>query len=444
MTFLRARTNKRNQELTLKALEQTLETRQAQLFMNVYNQSFANAEFVENYREVMTSQQDIFSEVTLRLFDYSDRSPENPELVKALSYIVSFYEGLGVFVKEGLIDIRLVALTMTNMTRSLWERLAPIVKKARIQTAFPRLLSEFEYLYDELMNYIEEHPELKNLILPILFSTVQPNSLSMKMEKHWTEQLFIEKASLYGAQLEERLDRTDEEIEGLMKIFSEHKVPKGGAILDLACGIGRHSTLLAEKGYKVTGVDISATYIERARELASEKNVSKRAEFIVGDMRQVGELLNDREESFDVVVNLFTSMGFWDEETDRQIFKQACRLTRWDGILIIQSANRDFLVRHFQARDFSYGKDGRVVLTERRLDLESSRMFNVWRYYEQHGDDLEHLGTFEIDHRVYSLHELKKQIEESGWSFHSSYGGYDMQPLTTDTFGMIVVGKKSA
>ncbi|GAI82359.1 unnamed protein product, partial [marine sediment metagenome] len=102
------------------------------------------------------------------------------------------------------------------------------------------------------------------------------------------------------------------------------------------------------------------------------------------------------------------------------------------------------LVRHFQAKDVAYGKDGRVVIAERRLDLESSRMFNVWRYYEQRGDDLEHLSTFEINHRVYSLHELKKQIEDSGWSFHSSYGDYSLQPLTTDTNGMIVIGKKSA
>jgi SAM-dependent methyltransferase len=266
----------------------------------------------------------------------------------------------------------------------------------------------------------------------------------MKMDEHWTEKLFIEEASLFGARLEEKLESTDEEIEGLLKIFSEHKVPKGGAILDLACGIGRHSTPLAEKGYKVTGVDISPTFIERARVLAHEKNVSKRVEFVVGDMRQVGELLKDREESFDVVVNLLTSHGYWDEETDREIFRQAYRLTKRDGIFIIHTANRDFLVRHFQARAFTFGKDGRVVIAERRLDLESSRMFNVWRYYEQRGDDLEHLSTFKIDHRVYSLHELKKQIEDSGWSFHSSYGGYDMKPLTTDTLGMILISKKSA
>jgi SAM-dependent methyltransferase len=263
----------------------------------------------------------------------------------------------------------------------------------------------------------------------------------MSKEKHWTEELFIEKASLFGATLEEKLDGTYEEIESLLKIFSEHNVPDGGAILDLACGIGRHSTLLAEKGYEVTGVDISPTFIERAEELASDKNVSERAEFIEGDMRQVEELLKGREGSFDAVVNLFTSMGFWGEETDRRIFRQARRLTKQGGIFIIHTANRDFLVRHFNSRDFTYGKDGRVVIADRRLDLESSRMFNVWRYYDQRGDDLEHLSTFEIDHRVYSLHELKKQVEDSGWSYHSSFGGYSLQPLTTDTFGLIVIGK---
>jgi SAM-dependent methyltransferase len=265
----------------------------------------------------------------------------------------------------------------------------------------------------------------------------------MKMDTHWTEKLFIEKAPLFGAQLEEKLDNTAIEIEGLLKLFSEHRVPKGGAILDLACGIGRHSTLLAEKGYNVTGVDISPTYIKRARELAHEKNVSKRVEFIVGDMRHVGELLKNREESFDIVVNLFTSHGFWDEETDRQIFKQANSLTKHGGILVIHTVNRDFLIRHFQARDVTIGNDGRVVIVERRLDLNNSRMYNVWRYYDSRGDDLEHLGTFEINHRVYSLHEFRSQVEDSGWIFHSSYGGYDMQPLTTDTFGMIVIGKKT-
>lgn len=264
------------------------------------------------------------------------------------------------------------------------------------------------------------------------------------MDKHWTERLFIDNASLYGAQLEERLERTGEEVEGLMRLFSEHGVPPGGMVLDLACGIGRHSILLAEKGYRIVGVDISPTYIERAGELAAERGVSCRVEFMVGDMRRVGKLLGDRGESFDAVVNLFTSHGYWDEATDGAIFSQARELAKRGGIFVIHTANRDYLVRHFQARDVSYGEGGRVMIAERRLDLENSRMFNVWRYYEQRGDDLKHLSTFELDHRVYSLHELVRQVEDAGWSYHSSFGGYDMEPVSTDTFGMVLVASKES
>jgi SAM-dependent methyltransferase len=254
--------------------------------------------------------------------------------------------------------------------------------------------------------------------------------------------LFIDNASLYGPELEERLERTGVEVEGLMRLFSDQGVAPGGTILDLACGIGRHSLLLAEKGYRVVGVDISPTFIERAEELAAEKGVSGRVEFMVGDMRRVGELLGDRGEPFDAVVNLYTSHGYWDEATDRAIFSQACDLTKRGGIFVIHTVNRDFLVRHFQARDVSYGEGGRVVIMERRLDLECSRMFNVWKYYEQRGDDLEHRSTIELDHRVYSLHELVRQVEDAGWRCESSFGGYDMEPVSTDTFRMILVARK--
>lgn len=265
-----------------------------------------------------------------------------------------------------------------------------------------------------------------------------------RMDKHWTEKLFVNKASLFGARLEELLERTPAEVEGLINILSEHEVPDGGTILDLACGIGRHSILLAEKGYRAVGIDLSPTYIKRARELAEEKGVSQQVDFKVGDMRRIREQLENYEGVFDAVMNLFTSIGYWDEETDRQIFKQVLDLTKLSGIIVIHTVNRDFLIKNFQARDVQYGKNGRVMIADRRLDLESSRMFNTWKYYEQQDEDLEHLDTIELDHRVYSLHELKKQIEDSGWSYQTSYGGHNKQPLTTNSFGMILVAKKLA
>lgn len=262
------------------------------------------------------------------------------------------------------------------------------------------------------------------------------------MGKHWTEKLYIDEANLFKETLEERKKTTDAEIEGLLTIFHQYKVPKNASILDLACGIGRHSVPLAKKGYKVTGVDFSPTYISNAKEYAEENMVTRNVNFVEGDMRQVEDLLTQHCGSFDVVLNLFTSMGYWDEETDRRIFSQVLNLTKTGGIFVIHSANRDFLVKNFQARDIVNGVEGRVMLAERKLDLGNSRMYNVWTYFVQEGEDLKHLSTMEIDHRVYSLHELKKQVEDSGWRYLACYGGFDMQVFSIDTFNMVLVAEK--
>jgi hypothetical protein len=46
------------------------------------------------------------------------------------------------------------------MTRYFWEKLLPIIDEARVDMGFVRWMSETEYLYDELMKYLDKHPEL--------------------------------------------------------------------------------------------------------------------------------------------------------------------------------------------------------------------------------------------------------------------------------------------
>ena len=71
------------------------------------------------------------------------------------------HEGLGVLVKNNLVPMRLIAETITGITRMYWEKFVPIVDDGRREFNLPRLHSETEYLYNELMKYIEEHPELR-------------------------------------------------------------------------------------------------------------------------------------------------------------------------------------------------------------------------------------------------------------------------------------------
>ena len=261
------------------------------------------------------------------------------------------------------------------------------------------------------------------------------------MPIHWTEKIFIEDPDLFRASIEARFERTQDEIKCLIDLFNQNNVPKDGLILDLACGIGRISIPLAENGYNVVGIDISPSYIQGANEYAKKDGVSDKTRFVIGDMRKVASILSDIS-GFDAIVNMWTSMGYWDEETDLNILRQSLTLTKPEGIFVMHTANRDTLIRRFQARDFSFGDDGLVVLMERELDLESSRMINYWSYYRREGEDLRFLNRMEINHRVYSLHELRDQFQDAGWKVLESYGGFDQQPLSSDTFNMIIVAQR--
>jgi hypothetical protein len=61
------------------------------------------------------------------------------------------------------VRIRLVALLISNPTLVYWEKLEPIIQDLRSDTVAgrARALTETEYLYNELVKYLDEHPELK-------------------------------------------------------------------------------------------------------------------------------------------------------------------------------------------------------------------------------------------------------------------------------------------
>ena len=139
-----------------KTQQNQLETRQVQMFMHIFNYSQTPG-YIKASRVFGLMQFENFEEA-LQLVD-----PTNPETVEnneALSTIITFYEGLGALVKEGFLDIRWVALLMAGTTRHNWEKIEPVIEEIRKGMNYPRFASEMEYLYKELMKYMEKHPEL--------------------------------------------------------------------------------------------------------------------------------------------------------------------------------------------------------------------------------------------------------------------------------------------
>jgi len=127
-------------------------TREAQLFLQFTN-PFLSGEKGEYWNKISEWE---FSDYD----DYYTRILSDPENRKNYSQISYWLETLGVYVHEGLIPIRLVALTMTSMVASFWEKFGPIIIEKRVRENVSRNLDQTEYLYNELMKYIEQHPEL--------------------------------------------------------------------------------------------------------------------------------------------------------------------------------------------------------------------------------------------------------------------------------------------
>ena len=86
---------------------------------------------------------------------------KNPERRVTIGIEGAWYEGLGVLVKENLLDIRIVALLMTGLVIRFWDKLIPVIDEVREVHLGPRFWIETEYLYNQLKKYIKEHPEIQ-------------------------------------------------------------------------------------------------------------------------------------------------------------------------------------------------------------------------------------------------------------------------------------------
>jgi 2-polyprenyl-3-methyl-5-hydroxy-6-metoxy-1,4-benzoquinol methylase len=98
---------------------------------------------------------------------------------------------------------------------------------------------------------------------------------------------------------QKRLADTSVEVGNIIKLLD---IRENSRILDLCCGPGRHTLEFARQGFTISGVDRTLPYLKKAKNRAQKEHLD--IEFIQSDMRSFKCL-----DSFDVVLNLFTSSG---------------------------------------------------------------------------------------------------------------------------------------
>jgi len=154
---------------TQKNLQQQLETRQAQMFMQLYDR-FNQKDHQRTWTETIWGMQwDDYHDW------YQKYGPEtNPDGWTSMQSVHAFFEGIGVLVKNELIDIRMVDDMMSSNIVITWEKFRPLILEIRKEWGVPQMWEWVEYLYDEIRNImVAEHPELKD-------NDMLANVLSMK------------------------------------------------------------------------------------------------------------------------------------------------------------------------------------------------------------------------------------------------------------------------
>ena len=113
-------------------------------------------------------------------------------------------------------------------------------------------------------------------------------------------------------------------------LIEKLQLKKGSKLIDIACGKGRHATYFNKKGMNVVGVDLSPNSIASAKQ-----NENNNLQFSVHDMREVY-----KENHFDIVTNLFTSFGYFENKDDEQkAINAMVENLKSDGVLIIDFMN---------------------------------------------------------------------------------------------------------
>jgi hypothetical protein len=152
--------NRKNQEIALRAQEQALETRQAQLFMQIY-QEMSSPEFYRIHTELLTMQWEDWDDY-LRKYGVVN-NPEAFALRNSLHYRLN---GVGLLVMADLIDVDRVYDLMRTTILWQWKKWEDIIIKIREQYNVPSYLEGFEFIVNEMVNetesrgYSAEIPEI--------------------------------------------------------------------------------------------------------------------------------------------------------------------------------------------------------------------------------------------------------------------------------------------
>ena len=191
-------------------------------------------------------------------------------------------------------------------------------------------------------------------------------------------------------------------------------------ILDLACGYGRHALMFAQRGYSVTGVDITKAYIEDAQKTAQALSLD--ATFVHADIREVAY-----QNEFDVVLNLDDgAIGYLeDDEENLKIFDVISNALKVGGKHFMGVNNADYAERYFPTTECEIGEK-MLTIWQYGWD-EKTRLMKLNGSNIRYGE-IAQKPNIDMDNanpiRLYSLAELEQIFQQRGMKIVTSFANY--------------------
>lgn len=209
-------------------------------------------------------------------------------------------------------------------------------------------------------------------------------------------------------------------------LMTELNLQSGSEVLDLACGKGRHSIYLHQKGYQVTGLDLSEESIKLANEHSTEG-----LEFYTGDMRSF-----QLEKKYSAILNLFTSFGYFDEKSDNlKVIQCIHQHLDEDGLFVMDYFNPSTICCKKHSGDLQI--DGiQFNITKK---LEGEHVIKEIEVLDQGFSE-----KFMEKVQLFTLPEILNMLESSGFRFLTAKGNYAMDDFHENSSErMIIIAQKS-
>lgn len=220
----------------------------------------------------------------------------------------------------------------------------------------------------------------------------------------------------------------------------------GGPLLELGCGTGRLLLPLAQAGYQITGVDLSAEMLAIARQKVEAAGLNDRITLVQADMRKVD--LPQRFRLAFIAINSFMHLTTLEDQLTA--LRTCHRLLAPGGLLIIDVDNpspQQLLEAdgrlELQGRWFDPNSGATVLKSVSRLADPASQLQHILFIYDEvfpDGQVRRTLAPFQA--RYLHRYEGELLLDKAGFTPEQVYGSYDLDPYENDSERMIFVARR--